>query len=92
MTRPAVPLCGASQIPPNLGLSSLFLPGPRIYLNDAGTARLIKHKAYWSCLVASIATCLFFPLGTILGVFALMALIEEETKELFGVPRKSAKR
>jgi hypothetical protein len=52
----------------------------------------IKHKAYWSCLVASIATCLFFPLGTILGVFALMALIEEETKELFGVPGKAPKR
>ena len=47
----------------------------------------IKHKAYWSCLIASVLTCLFFPLGTILGVFALMVLIEEETKRKFGVPR-----
>jgi hypothetical protein len=52
----------------------------------------IKHKAYWSCLVASVATCLFFPLGTILGVFALMVLIEEETKKKFGVPPSQPRR
>jgi hypothetical protein len=52
----------------------------------------IRHKAYWSCVVASVATCLFFPLGTILGVFALMVLIEEETKEKFGIPSSSQKR
>jgi hypothetical protein len=43
----------------------------------------IKHKAYYTCLVTSILTCLMFPLGTILGVFALMALIDEKTKKLF---------
>jgi hypothetical protein len=43
----------------------------------------IKHKAYYTCLITSIFTCLVFPLGTILGVFALMALIDEEIKKLF---------
>lgn len=43
----------------------------------------IKHKAYYTCLITSIFTCLVFPLGTILGVFALMALIDEEVKKLF---------
>ncbi len=52
----------------------------------------IRHKAYYSCLVASVATCLFFPLGTILGVFALMILIEDETKRKFGVPPKEPRR
>ena len=52
----------------------------------------IKYKAYWSCVVASVATCLFFPLGTVLGVFALMALIEEETKKKFGVPPSQPRR
>jgi hypothetical protein len=52
----------------------------------------IKHKAYWSCLVTSVATCLFFPLGTILGVFALMVLIEEDTKKMFGLPPSQPRR
>jgi cytochrome b561 len=43
----------------------------------------IKHKAYYTCLITSIFTCLVFPLGTILGVFALMALIDEDIKKLF---------
>ncbi len=43
----------------------------------------IKHKAYYTCLVTSIFTCFVFPIGTILGVFALMTLIEEDTKQLF---------
>lgn len=52
----------------------------------------IKHKAYWSCLIASVLTCLFFPLGTVLGVFALMVLIEEETKQKFGVQDSTPRR
>ncbi|MCP4748455.1 MAG: hypothetical protein GY874_20325 [Desulfobacteraceae bacterium] len=44
----------------------------------------IKKKLYNTCLVASIFTCLFFPFGTILGVFSLMALIDEGTKKAFG--------
>jgi hypothetical protein len=52
----------------------------------------IKHKAYWSCLVASVATCLFFPLGTLLGVYALMVLKEEETKKKFGLPPSQPRR
>ena len=47
----------------------------------------IKHKAYYTCLITSIFTCLVFPLGTILGVFALMALIDEDIKKLFYVKK-----
>lgn len=47
----------------------------------------IKHKAYYTCLITSIFTCLVFPLGTILGVFALMALIDEDIKKRFYVKR-----
>ena len=43
----------------------------------------IKHKAYYTCLVTSIFTCFVFPIGTILGVFALMTLIDEDIKKLF---------
>lgn len=27
----------------------------------------IKHKAYYTCMITSILTCLFIPLGTLLG-------------------------
>ena len=43
----------------------------------------IQRKAYYTCLVTSILTCLFFPLGTILGVFSLMALIDDASKRQF---------
>ena len=43
----------------------------------------IKHKAYYTCMITSILTCLFVPLGTLLGVFALMALIDDDIKKLF---------
>ena len=43
----------------------------------------IKHRAYYTCLISSILTCFVFPVGTILGVFALMALTDEKIKPLF---------
>lgn len=52
----------------------------------------IKHKAYRSLVVASVLTCLFFPLGTLLGVFALMTLLEEDVKAKFGVSPSATRR
>ena len=49
----------------------------------------IKRKFYYTCFVASIFTCLLFPLGTLLGVFAIVVLTENQTKSAFGI--KSAK-
>ncbi len=49
----------------------------------------IKRKLYWTCMVASILTCLFFPLGTLLGVFAIMVLIDEQIKSEFNLPVSS---
>ena len=43
----------------------------------------IRNKAYYTCLISSALTCLFFPMGTILGVFALMVLTDEKIKPLF---------
>lgn len=50
----------------------------------------IKHKFYYTCLITSIFTCLVFPLGTILGVFSLMALIDEDVKKLFYINKLSS--
>ena len=43
----------------------------------------IRHKAYYTCLISSILTCFVFPVGTLLGVFALIALSDEKIKPLF---------
>ncbi len=43
----------------------------------------IKHRAYYTCLISSILTCFVFPMGTILGVFALMALSDANIKATF---------
>jgi hypothetical protein len=43
----------------------------------------IRNKAYYTCLISSILTCLFFPVGTLLGVFALLVLTDEKIKPLF---------
>lgn len=45
----------------------------------------IKRRFYYTCFVASIFTCLLFPLGTLLGVFAIVVLTENETKAEFGL-------
>lgn len=43
----------------------------------------IRNKAYYTCLISSILTCFFFPVGTLLGVFALLVLTDEKVKPLF---------
>jgi hypothetical protein len=50
----------------------------------------IKHKFYYTCLITSIFTCLVFPIGTILGVFSLMTLIDEDVKKLFYISKLSS--
>ncbi len=48
----------------------------------------IKHKAYYTCLISSVITCLAFPVGTVLGVFALIVLNDEKIKAMFNVRRQ----
>ncbi len=50
----------------------------------------IRHKAYYTCLISSILTCFVFPVGTILGVFALMALSDEKIKAKFYLRKKTS--
>lgn len=50
----------------------------------------IKHRAYYTCMISSILTCFVFPVGTILGVFSLMALSDEKIKAMFYQRKKTA--
>jgi hypothetical protein len=49
------------------------------------TARsLATHRRWTFCMVVAAVSCAFFPLGTVLGVFTLVALAKVETQQLFG--------
>jgi hypothetical protein len=46
----------------------------------------LKSRRHWTyCLVMAAVSCAFFPFGTVLGVFTIVALSRPETKALFAV-------
>lgn len=45
--------------------------------------RLRKRSSYTFCCVMAGIECIFFPLGTALGVFSLILLTKQEVKALF---------
>jgi hypothetical protein len=48
----------------------------------AGRA-LAKRRRYWFAFVIACVECIFMPFGTILGVFTIIVLSRESTKQLF---------
>lgn len=44
---------------------------------------LARHRHWLFCLVMGAIECLFMPFGTVLGVFTIVVLMRESTKELF---------
>ena len=44
---------------------------------------LSKRKNYTYCLIVAGISCIFMPIGTILGVFTLVELLKDDVKELF---------
>ena len=57
----------------------------------AWAGRCLHRRAhYMYCLVMAGVTCLFMPLGTVLGVFTIMVLMRPSVKALFTSPLRSA--
>lgn len=44
---------------------------------------LATHRNYTFCFVVACISCLFMPLGTLLGVFTIVVLMRDSVKELF---------
>lgn len=44
---------------------------------------MAQRKHYMFCLVMAGMECMFMPIGTILGVFTIILLIQEPVKQLF---------
>jgi hypothetical protein len=53
-----------------------------ILLYKAGR-NLASQRSYTFCLVVACISCIFMPLGTILGVFTLVVLLRDPVKQLF---------
>ncbi len=45
---------------------------------------LKQQENYKFCLIVAIVTCLFQPFGMILGIFAIIVLMRDSVKKLFG--------
>jgi hypothetical protein len=46
--------------------------------------RCLARARHWTfCVVMAAISCAFFPFGTVLGVFTIVALAKPEAKELF---------
>lgn len=50
----------------------------------AAGRKLQRHRAYRFCFAVACLECIFVPLGTVLGVFTIVALTKDTVKELFG--------
>jgi len=46
---------------------------------------LARRRRYTFCLIMAGISCLFVPLGTILGVFTIITLNKPSVKQIFGV-------
>src|SRR5262245_21790256 len=46
--------------------------------------RLAQRTHYTYCLVIAAISCMFMPMGTVLGVFTLIVLLRPSVKVLFG--------
>jgi hypothetical protein len=49
----------------------------------AAGRNLTKHRKHTFCLVVADFSCLFMPLGTILGIFTLIVLMRPSVKTMF---------
>lgn len=47
---------------------------------------LMLRKRYTFCLVMAAIACTFMPLGTVLGVFTIIVLMQPVVREMYGLP------
>lgn len=81
---------GANPPPPALGwfligiASTIILGGWGLSVALFLAGKFIKQqKRYTFCLVMAAISCLFAPLGTVLGVFTIIVLVRDSVKNLF---------
>jgi hypothetical protein len=80
-----------SQAPPALFGSMFVSMGVITIVSDWGLAVCLviagrflrRHRHHLYCMIIAAIACLFFPFGTVLGIFTIIALQRPDVKELF---------
>ncbi len=87
-------MLGVGENAPVLGIFLVVAAVAGILVNvGAGTifylaGGCIERRCHYNyCVVASAVSCLFFPPGTILGVYSISVLMRPSVRKLFGVSR-----
>jgi hypothetical protein len=71
------------------GIFAMIILSAAVCLIVAGRF-LAQQKHYAFCVATAAVACLYFPLGTALGVFTLILLTKSETRALFEPKRPQA--
>ena len=67
--------------------AGMFFAGVSLAICTALVGRFIaRRQRYWFVFVMAGIECVFFPFGTVLGVFTILVLSRENVKTLFGRP------
>lgn len=68
-----------------IGIGSVFIVlGWTLAICNLLAAKYLKqHKNYTFCFVIAVISCMFAPLGTVLGIFTIIVLVRESVKKLF---------
>ncbi len=68
-----------------IGVASFFIvTGFALAICNFLAARFLKRQTkYMFCFVMSCVNCMFAPLGTVLGIFAIIVLARDSVKALF---------
>ena len=90
VAAPAVFGPGAQRPPPFIGFLFIVIGGGIILFGWTLAALVIfagrclaQHTRYVYCLVIAALSCLFMPVGTVLGVFTIIVLMRPSVKGLF---------
>jgi len=78
------------MVPQIVGLAFVLIGGALVFggwlaagLVVAAGRFLSQRRRYTFCVVIGALSCVFFPLGTILGIFTLIVLLRPSVKEMF---------
>ena len=68
-----------------IGMASIFIvSGFALAVCNFLVGKFLKQQTkYTFCFVLAIVNCMFAPLGTVLGIFAIIVLVRDSVKALF---------
>jgi hypothetical protein len=98
MVSGALDSSGGDEIPRFFGWFFVSFAGAWIVFGVAFVVALVvagwslrAHRHHTFCLVIAGLSCMFVPLGTVLGVFTIMVLMKDPVKEVFATSAREGR-